>query len=68
MGFSQVFGVGTPGHKTLFAVIEEMGIAEAAAEATQEVLGDLDEPNTGLIFAVPVGKTWGMPEPYSPLD
>lgn len=64
VGFSQVFGTGRVGHNTLFAVIDTLEIAEAAVAATAEVLGDLTKPNTGIIFAVPVVKTWGMPEPY----
>lgn len=63
-GFGQVFGGGRVGHNTLFAVIESMEIAEAAVKATKAVLGDLDQPYTGIIFLVPVVKTWGMPEPY----
>lgn len=63
MGFGQLFGGGRVGHNTLFAVIDTMDIAEAAARATEDVLGDLTAPHTGIIFAVPVAKTWGLPEP-----
>jgi hypothetical protein len=64
-GFSQIFGSGRVGHNTLFAVIDELELAEAAVAATEEVLGDMTEPHTGIIFAVPVVKTWGFPEPYA---
>lgn len=63
-GFGQMFGGGHVGHNTLFAVVESMEVAEAAVEGTEEVLGDLDKPHTGLVFALPVARTWGMPEPY----
>jgi hypothetical protein len=63
-GFTQIFGSGRVGHNTLFAVIDELEIADAAVVATEAILGDLSKPHTGIIFAVPVVKTWGLPEPY----
>ncbi len=59
-GFSQMFGGGRVGHNTLFTVIEGLELAEAAVKATESVLGDLSKPDTGIIFALPVAKTWGM--------
>jgi hypothetical protein len=44
----------------LFTVIEGLELAEAAVKATEAVLGDLTEPDKGIIFAVPVAKTWGL--------
>ncbi|MBE2222968.1 MAG: hypothetical protein IAF02_15595 [Anaerolineae bacterium] len=64
-GFSQFFGTGRVGHNTLFAVIESMEVAETAVSATESVLGDLNQPHTGIIFALPIAKTWGFPEPYA---
>jgi hypothetical protein len=63
-GFSQVFGGGRIGHHTLFAVISSLEMANAAAEATESVLGDLTKPHTGIMFAVPISQSWGVPEPY----
>lgn len=65
MGFSRVFGGGRVGHNTLFAVIESVDVAHAAVAATERVLGDLRQPNTGIVFMLPVTETWGLPEPYS---
>jgi nitrogen regulatory protein P-II 1 len=64
-GFTQIFGSGRVGHNTLFAVIEEMTTADAAVKATEAILGDLTKPHTGIIFALPVSRTWGVPEPYA---
>lgn len=64
-GFTQIFGTGRVGHNTLFAVIESLDVAETAVAATEAILGDLTQPHTGIIYAVPVSKTWGMAEPYS---
>ena len=65
LGFSQLFGGGRVGHNTLFAVIDSLEIGEAAAAATEAVLGDLRQPHTGIIFALPVAKTWGLPDENS---
>ncbi len=59
-GFSQIFGSGRVGHHTLFAIIEDMAVADSAVAATEAVIGPLSEPHTGIIFTVPVGKTWGL--------
>lgn len=61
-GFGQVFGSGHVGHNTLFAVVDSLELAEAAVQATEAILGDLRQPHTGIVFVVPVVKTWGMPE------
>ena len=63
-GFSHMFGGGSAGHHTLFAIVDSMEIAENVVAATEEILGDLSKPHTGIICAVPVAKTWGVPEPY----
>lgn len=59
-GFSQIFGSGRVGHNTLFTVIEDLEMAETAVRATESVLGDLSKPDTGILFTLPVAKTWGM--------
>lgn len=63
-GFSHLFGGGRVGHHTIFAIIDSIDLAEAAVAATEEILGDLSKPHTGIIGAVPIVKVWGMPEPY----
>jgi hypothetical protein len=60
VGFSQMFGSGRVGHNTLFAVIDSLETAETAVAATEAVLGDLTQPNTGIIVALPVAKAWGV--------
>lgn len=60
MGFSQIFGSGRVGHNTLFAVIDDLALAEAAVAATEQVLGDLTRPDTGIVFVIPVVKSWGI--------
>lgn len=64
MGFSHVFGETPVGHNTLFAIIDSLEVAKAAVSATEAVIGDLRQPHTGIIVAVPVAQTWGLPDPY----
>jgi hypothetical protein len=58
--FGQIAGSAVVGHNTLFAVIDDMAIAEEAVIATEKVIGKLHAPNTGIMFAMPLAKVWGM--------
>lgn len=62
--FAHLFGGGRIGHYTLFAIIDSLEQAEAAVVATENLLGDLRKPHSGIICALPVAKVWGKPEPY----
>lgn len=62
-GFSQIFGGGRVGHNTLFAVIDGPATAEAVAAATERIVGDLSQPDTGILFTVPVVQAWGAGQP-----
>jgi hypothetical protein len=39
-----------------------MEIVERVVAGTEEVVGDLSQPNTGVLFAVPVAAAWGLPK------
>jgi hypothetical protein len=60
VGFSGLFGGGRVSHNTLIAVIDDMAQAEAAAAATEAVVGALHEPHTGILFVLPVLRAWGV--------
>jgi len=60
-GFSQIFGAGRVGHNTLFSAVEDLALAERAVAATEKVVGNLNDPNTGVVFVLPIAKTWGVP-------
>jgi hypothetical protein len=71
LGFSRLLRTDQVGHNTLFAVVPNMEIVEHLVAATEEIVGDLSEPNTGVLFAVPVAAAWGLPkQPFDevPLD
>lgn len=47
-------------HRTLFSVVEGEAMVEALAQAAQQVVGDFSQPNTGLIFAMPISHVNGL--------
>jgi len=59
-GFSQLFGAGRIGHNTLFTVINDIDRAAAVAARVEAILGDLNNPNTGILFVIPVLAAWGL--------
>ena len=47
-------------HRTLFTVIKDEGQIQNIVEATQSVVGDLEQPNTGFLFVLPVSQVFGI--------
>lgn len=47
-------------HRTLFTVVRDEETVERAIAATQRVVGDLSQPNTGFLFVVPVARVLGL--------
>jgi len=47
-------------HRTLFTVVRDEAMVDRIFEATEMVLGDLKEPNKGILFALPVARTFGI--------
>lgn len=47
-------------HRTIFSVVEGEGMVDRLVEVTQEILGDLNEPNTGVLFVLPVSRVVGL--------
>jgi hypothetical protein len=62
LGFSRLLRTDQVGHYTLFAVVPDMEIVERLVAATEKIVGDLSQPNTGVLFAVPVMAAWGLPK------
>jgi nitrogen regulatory protein PII len=46
-------------HRTLFTIVKSQETIDAVLEATQAVIGDLEQPNTGLLFVLPVSRVHG---------
>lgn len=49
-------------HRTLFSVVEDEEVLDRAVQATLEIV-PVGEPNSGLIFVVPVTRHWGLRRP-----
>jgi nitrogen regulatory protein PII len=47
-------------HRTLFTVVKSESQIEAIVKATQSVVGDLEQPDTGFLFVVPVSQVYGI--------
>jgi nitrogen regulatory protein P-II 1 len=55
-------------HRTLFTVVRDESMIDRIFEATESVLGDLREPNKGIIIALPVARTLGLPKRHQAAD
>ncbi len=49
--------------RTVFSMIDEEAIVEKVIEATQKVVGDLSEPDRGLLMVLPVSQVYGLRKP-----
>lgn len=47
-------------NRTLFTIVKGDEMVDRVVKATEEVIGDLDDPNTGILTVIPVVKTYGL--------
>ncbi len=47
-------------HCTLFAVVPKDFDVDGLAARTERITGTLDEPDTGIMFTMPVTRAWGL--------
>ena len=47
-------------HRTLFSVVSSMEIVDQLVKVTQAVIGDLENPETGLLVVPPVERVYGL--------
>lgn len=52
------------GHVTLFAIVENEEKARLCLQATESLVGDLSEPNTGVFAAWPLAVVKGLVKTY----
>lgn len=48
-------------HRTIFSIVEGEAMVEALIAATEAIVGELNEPNTGVLFALPLSHVAGVP-------
>lgn len=53
-------------HYTLFAIVETDAHIQACLQATEQLVGDLDKPNTGIFAAWPLAVVKGLPPAEEP--
>ena len=54
------FRSGSSHNRTLFSIVEGKDKVLALLKATEEVVGDLSNPNTGVLFVLPVAEAYGL--------
>jgi nitrogen regulatory protein PII len=47
-------------NRTLVSIIREKSVVDRVVQATQSVLGDLNQPNTGILVVLPVLEAYGL--------
>ena len=47
-------------NRTLFTIVDGDEMVEKVVKATQSVIGDLNNPNTGILTVLPVVKVYGL--------
>lgn len=47
-------------HRTLLSVVDDEETVSRMVKAAQEIAGNLDIPNTGFLFVLPVIKAFGL--------
>lgn len=47
-------------HRTIFTVVDDDFDLDGLIEKTEALIGDFDQPHTGLLFVVPVTKVRGL--------
>lgn len=48
-------------HYILFAIVESNEVVQACLQATEQLVGNLDDPNTGVFAAWPLDFVKGLP-------
>jgi nitrogen regulatory protein P-II 1 len=47
-------------HRTLLSVVKDQQMVDNMVDIVQRVIGNLDQPNTGFLFVVPVLQAYGL--------
>ena len=47
-------------HRTLMSVVDSQELVDKMVSITQQIIGDLEKPNTGFLFVLPVLQAYGL--------
>lgn len=64
-GFEHLMERAERGNYTLITLVEDETVVERCIAAVEQVVGDLSEPNTGVLAAWPLTVVRGVPKRYS---
>ncbi len=73
-GFSSLVENQSKGHYTLLTIVPDEALIQRCLEATEAIVGDLGQPNTGVLAAWPLAftkgarKEFGAPPQDDPAD
>ena len=57
---SDLFKSTETNNRTWFSVVDDLDTDHAFVEATQNTVGDLEKPNSGLLFIAPLVEIYGL--------
>jgi len=57
-GFRDLFGPSKPLNRTIVSVVPD-DLAERLGDGVGKILGGWQKPGTGVLFTLPVSRTWG---------
>jgi len=60
-GINRLISSGEEGHYTLFVIVPDETYVHACLDATEQIVGNLDLPNTGVLAAWPLSHVKGVP-------
>jgi len=47
-------------HRTLFTVVESEEMVDRIVEATEAIIGNMDQSHNGVLFVLPVSRVFGL--------
>ena len=59
-GFRNLLAGSSSANKTIFSIIENSEMVEAAIKSLHKICGNLKNPSTGIVFTVPVNNVEGF--------
>ncbi|MCA9916515.1 MAG: hypothetical protein KC445_01125 [Anaerolineales bacterium] len=57
---SRLFQTREERHRTLFTVVETEEMVDQVIAATEKLIGDMEDPDNGVIFVLPVSRVKGL--------
>jgi hypothetical protein len=47
-------------NRTLFTMVKDQAVVDRIIAATEDVVGNLDTPNTGILAVFPIAQVYGL--------